>query len=96
MEEAVFGKEKEIGRIRFEKKGKLPLEVLPPKEELFPPKLVPQGECEAYIRWLEGRENHPAHTSVGILKDKGFTFADFLKERERERQKEIEKESTDN
>ncbi|MCL0057514.1 hypothetical protein M1N05_00390 [Dehalococcoidales bacterium] len=31
--------------------------------------------------------------SLGILKDKGFTFDDFLKERQQERQKEIKKES---
>jgi hypothetical protein len=36
-----------------------------------------------------------AEASLGILKDKGFTFEDFLKERQQERQKESERESKD-
>lgn len=93
MEEAVFGKEKEIGRIPFERKRELPLEVLAPKEEPLPFKIALQQECEAYKRWIEEKRNPPVQASLGILKDKGFTFEDFSKERQQERQKEIEKES---
>lgn len=32
--------------------------------------------------------NDPTQDSLGILKDKGFTLEDFLKERQREREKE--------
>ncbi len=93
IEEAVFGKEKEIGRIPFERKRELPLEVLALKEEPLPFTIAPQEEYEAYKRWMEEKMNPPVQASLGILKDKGFTFEDFLKERQRERQKEIEKES---
>lgn len=50
IEEAVFGKEKEIGRIPFERKRELPLEVLAPKEEPPPSKIAPQEEYEAHKR----------------------------------------------
>lgn len=42
---------------------------------------------------LIGFEEAPVQASLGILKDKGFTFQDFLKERQREREKEIGRES---
>ncbi len=93
MEEAAFGKEKEIGRIPFERKTELPLEVLASKEEPLPFKIVSQEECEAYKRWVEEKRNPPARPSLGILKDKGFTFKDFLKDRHHEREREIERES---
>ena len=93
MEEAVFGKEKQIGRIPFERKGKLPLEVIAPKEESLPFKIASQEECEGYKRWVEEKGNPPVQASLGILMDKGFTFKDFLKDRRQERQKEIEREN---
>jgi hypothetical protein len=58
-------------------------------------KLKPE-QCKIMTRLIGfTASTDPVHASLGILKDKGFTFEDFLKERQRERKEEIKKENKD-